>query len=144
MLMNEAFNNHSGRKMTGKEYIRTKPASWWLAKRSYTLFMLRELTAVFVAGYAIVLLVLIWRATQGETAFTNAIISLGSPVSIVLHVLAFIMVVYHTITFFNLSGRVMVVWRGEEKVNPVLIVGPNYAAWIVVSAIIAWVATRGA
>jgi fumarate reductase subunit C len=36
--------------MKGKEYVRPVGANWWLRKRSYTLFMLRELTAVFVAG----------------------------------------------------------------------------------------------
>lgn len=130
--------------MKGKEWVRTKPASWWLAKRSYTLFMLRELTAVFVAGYALLLLVLIWRATQGQVAFLNAVTSLTGPVAITLQVLALLMVIYHAITFFNLSGRVMVVWKGEEKVNPALIVGPNYAAWAVITALVIWVATRGA
>ena len=129
--------------MTGKEYVRKKPASWWLAKRSYTLFMLRELTAIFVAGYAVLLLVLIWRATQSKLAFEQALFSLRSPVSVVLHIVALFMVIYHAITFFNLSGRVMVVWKGEEKVKPALIVAPNYIAWFAVSALVVWVATRG-
>ena len=41
--------------MKGKEYVRPRAANWWLEKKSYTLFMLRELTALFVAGYAAVL-----------------------------------------------------------------------------------------
>src|SRR5262249_55309397 len=55
--------------MKGKEYVRPMPSNWWLKKRNYTLFMVRELTAVFVAGYAIFLLVLIYRASQEPLAF---------------------------------------------------------------------------
>lgn len=132
--------------MKGKQHVRRIPATWWLRKRSYTLFMIRELTALFIAGYAVFLLVLVYKARQGprDIAFIEFFAQrLFSPVSIVLQVIALLMAIYHTITFFNLSGRVMVVWRGEEKVKPALIVAPNYIAWLVVSALVAWAATRG-
>ena len=126
--------------MKSKEYIRPIPATWWLKKRSYTLFMVRELTAVFVAGYALFLLFVLFKATQGEVAFNAFVEVLKSPISIILHVCALIMALYHTITFFNLSGAVMRVWRGEERVPPLAIVAPNYIAWAVVSAAIVWIA----
>ena len=126
--------------MKSKEYIRPIPGNWWLQKRSYTLFMIRELTAVFVAGYAIFLLVLLFRASQGPEAFTAFVEGLKSPVSIALHLIALVMALYHTITFFNLSGAVMRVYRGEERVPSWMIVAPNYVAWAVVSGIVAWIA----
>src|SRR5262249_39337466 len=126
--------------MKGKEYLRPTSANWWMQKRSYTQFMLRELTAVFVAGYALFLLVLLYRVHQGLVAFTAFAVGLVSPVSIVLHVVALAMALYHTFTWFNLTPKAMVVWRGEEKVNPMLIAGVNYVAWAVVSALIAWIA----
>jgi fumarate reductase subunit C len=132
--------------MKGKEYIRPVSANWWLRKRSYTLFMLRELTAVFVAGYALFLLVLLYRAHQGLLTFTAFALGLMSPLSIVLHVLALAMAVYHSITWFNLTPKAMVVWRGEEKVNPALIAGVNYVVWVIVSVVVAWIviaASRG-
>jgi fumarate reductase subunit C len=30
----------------------------------------------------------------------------------------------------------MVLWRGEEKVEPRYIIGANYAAWLIVSLVI--------
>ena len=63
---------------------------------------------------------------------------LESPLSIALHLAALPLVVYHSITWFNLTPKVMVVWRGEERVSPILIAGSNYAAWIVVSFLVAW------
>src|SRR5262245_55618775 len=75
-----------GEEMKGKEYIRPIPRNWWLTKRSYTLFMIRELTAVFVGGYAIFLLFLIYRASQGPEAFNAFVDGLKSPFSIILHI----------------------------------------------------------
>src|SRR5437588_12988895 len=98
--------------MKSKEYIRPIPGNWWLKKRSYTLFMIRELTAVFVAGYALFLLFLLFRATQGADAFAGFVDGLKSPLSIALHLVALIMALYHSITFFNLSGAVTRIYRG--------------------------------
>jgi fumarate reductase subunit C len=126
--------------MKGKEYVRPIPRNWWLKKRSYTLFMIRELTAVFVAGYAVFLLFLLYRVSQGPDVFAGFVEGLKSPLSISLHVLALVMALYHSITFFNLSGAVTRIYRGEERVPPAMIIAPNYVAWLVVSALVAWIA----
>ena len=101
--------------------------------------MVRELTAVFVAGYAVFLIFLLYRASQGPDVFAGFVGGLKSPLSIALHILALFMALYHSITFFNLSGAVTRIYRGEERVPSAMIVAPNYVAWIVVSAIVAWI-----
>lgn len=123
--------------MKGKEYIRPIPPGWWLKKKSYTLFMIRELTAVFVAGYAIFLLTLIYRAMQGIEVFTTFVQGLKSPLSVVLHLLALLMAIYHSVTWFNLTPKVLVVRRGEDQVNPTLIAASHYVAWVLISVVIA-------
>jgi len=122
--------------MKGKEYVRPRPADWWLAKRSYTLFMLRELTALFVAGYAAFLLVLIYQATLGPDHFGQFVEGLKSPLSMALHAVALIAVLYHLYTWFSLTPKIAVLWRGEEKVEPALVVGSQYVAWIAVSLVV--------
>src|SRR5437879_6094516 len=102
-----------GEAMKGKEYVRPIPNTWWLAKRSYTLFMLREITSFFVAGYAVFLLVLLFKASQGIEEFEFFLSGFSSPLYIGLHIVALVMVLYHTITFFNLAGAVMRIFRGE-------------------------------
>jgi fumarate reductase subunit C len=113
-----------------KEYIRPMPRNWWMKKKSYSLFMLRELTCVFVGGYALFLLILVACAANGEAAF---IAMLNSPVSIVLHVIALPMVIYHSITWINLTPKVLIIWRGEERVSSTLIAAVHHAGWIVLS-----------
>ena len=64
---------------------------------------------------------------------------LKSPLAVVLHLVTLAMVMYHSITWFNLTPKVMVIWRGEEKVSPLWIAGANYVAWIIVTIVILWI-----
>ena len=119
-----------------REYIRPMPADWWLKKKTFVLFMVRELTCIFVGGYALFLLILVANAKDAE-AFSSL---LTHPLSIALQLIALPMVLYHSITWFNLTPKVMVVWRGEERVDPLLIAGSNYVAWLIVSIVVAAIA----
>jgi len=116
-----------------KEYIRPMPANWWMMKKAYVLFIVRELTCVFVGGYALFLLVLVSRAGDPD-AFAELLINF--PLLIALQIIALPMLLYHSITWINLTPKVMVVWRGEERVSPLLIAGVNYVAWAIISIVI--------
>lgn len=127
--------------MKGKEYVRPMGATWWLERRPYTLFILRELTALFIGGYAIFLLVLLYQAQQGLPAFTSFVQGLNSPVSLVLHAIVLLMALYHTITWFNVTPKVLVFWRGEHRVAAATIIAAHWILWLVVSAVVVWLAT---
>jgi fumarate reductase subunit C len=126
--------------MTGKEYVRPMPALWWLRNRHLTFFMIREVSSLFVAGYSIFLLVMLYRFGQGEAPFHAFFQALSSPLSIIIQLVAFAMVIVHTVTSINAAPVLMVLWRGDEKVDPSRIVAANYAAWFIASMIILTVA----
>ena len=119
-------------------YNRPVSNTWWLKRRPYILFMIRELTSVFVAGYCIFLLVLIYKLTQGTNAYGNFLTALQSPISVALHLITLVFVLYHTITWFNLTPKILVLYRGEERISQGLVAGTFYAGWVVVSTIVAW------
>jgi fumarate reductase subunit C len=127
--------------VTSGPYVRPLPKSWWLRRRTWFLFMVRELTSVYVLGYAIFLMVLVARAGDAA-AFEGLIETLQRPWSIVLHLIVLAMVLFHTLTWINLTPKVVVLWRGEDRVNPRLIAGSLYAGWLVVSAVVAWLVLR--
>ena len=116
--------------------------TWWLSKRNYVLFMLRELTSVLIAAFLVVYLIQLAQLAQGAEAYTAFLDRLASPGWIVFHLLVLIAALYHTITFFNLTPKIIVVRRGEESVPPVLIAGSHYAAWLVTSVVIMWIVLR--
>ncbi|HIO72439.1 MAG TPA: fumarate reductase subunit C, partial [Flavobacteriales bacterium] len=106
--------------------------------KPYILFMIRELTSVFVAGYCIFLLVLVCKLTQGAEAYDNLMAVLKSPSSVALHLITLTFVLYHTITWFNLTPKILVLYRGEERIPEGLVAGVFYAGWVVVSIIVVW------
>ena len=124
-------------------YRRPMSPTWWLNKRNYLLFMLRELTSVFIAAFLVLYLVQLARLAQGAEAYTAFLQRLASPGWVIFHLLALVAALYHSITWFNLTPKVMVVRRGEELVPPVFIAGSNYVAWLVISAVIVWIVLRG-
>ncbi len=123
-----------------KEYIRPIPATWWLRNRHVALFMLRELTAFFVLGYALFLMVLLAKANRGWDVFRDFAEGLTSPVSILLHLIVLAFVVYHSVTSFNAAPEIMVVQRGEERVPPAVVIGGNYVLWAVVTLVVLLIA----
>ena len=114
-------------------------ATWWLGKRNYVLFMLRELTSVLIAAFLVVYLMQLAALAQGAEAYMAAVERLASPGWIVFHLLVLIAALYHSITWFNLTPQVIVVRRGEERVPPVVIAGSHYLAWLAVSVVIMWI-----
>ena len=122
-----------------KEYVHPMPATWWLKRKTYFLFMVRELTCVAVGGYAMLLLVLVGCAHDKDSFQAFLTWMKESRMSMALHLIALPMVLYHSVTWLNLTPKAIVVWRGEEQLSPFLIVGLNYVAWAIVSILIAWI-----
>ncbi|MCI0453475.1 MAG: fumarate reductase subunit C [Candidatus Dadabacteria bacterium] len=125
-----------------KPYHRHVANTWWLKRLPYFLFIVRELTSVFVAAYSVFLLFVIYKIGQGPEAYEGVIELLKSPVVIILHVIVLGFAVYHSITWFNLTPKIFVLWLGEVQIPPFLVAGAHYFAWLVISALVAWIILR--
>jgi fumarate reductase subunit C len=114
------------------------PLLWWLKRPTYTLFLLRELSSVFVAWFVVYLLLLVNAVAEGPGAYQDFLDLSANPFIVVLNVVALAFVLYHAITFFNFTPRAMVVrLRGRRVPGPV-VAGSVYLGWLVVSAFLAW------
>ena len=90
-----------------------------------------------VAFFAFVLLWQVRAVAQGPEAYARFLARMSSPLFVVLHVVAFLFVLFHAITWFNLAPAAMVVRLGGKRVPDWFIVAANYGAWVVLSAVIA-------
>ena len=126
-----------------KRYHRPFPNTWWLARRPYFLFMLREVSSLFIGIFCLGLLCIVYQLSQSEEAYTSLLEALESPGWIGFHIVILLFALYNSCTAFNLAPRVLVVWRGEERVPGVLIAGAHYAGWIAVSAALAFILVKG-
>jgi fumarate reductase subunit C len=119
-------------------YRRRTPLFWWLSRRTYTMFVLRELSSVFVAWTVVFLLLLVRAVGRGPVAYQQFLDWSATPWVIALNVVALLFVLYHAITFVNLTPQAMVVKLRGRRVPPRLLAGSMYLAWLVVSALLVW------
>ena len=124
-------------------YRRRVSVWWWLQNRSYTRFVLRELTSVFVAFFAVVSLWQLRALAKGPEAYGQFLARLGTPLFLALDTVAFLFVLFHAITWFNLTPTAMVLRFGGKRVADRVILGLNYAAWLVLSGAVAFMLLRG-
>jgi fumarate reductase subunit C len=115
---------------------------WWLSSWRYTKFVLRELSSVFVAFFAGVTLWQLLALGEGPQAYGQFVGRLQSPLFVVLHAIAFLFVLFHAVTWFNLAPKAMVVRLGGKRVPDVVIVGLNYFTWLTLSGAIVWFVLR--
>ena len=112
------------------------PLTWWLRNWRYFLFMMRELSSLFIAIFVLSYVVGIYRFMQGRNSYEAYVDALHAPFSKALYVVILIFSLYHTFTWFQLTPQVMVVRIGRKMLPPVLILIGNYVAWGIISAVL--------
>ena len=124
--------------MSRRPYVREMPKfSWWLKKKFYTEYMAREATCIFITLYSIMLIVGLWRLSQGPEQYEAFLAAVQSPLGVILQLIALAFAVYHTVSWFKLAPRGMKPIRlGGEKVKPGAIVAAHYVGWAGVSLVV--------
>jgi fumarate reductase subunit C len=93
-------------------------AGWWSRNPFFVRYMVREVTAVAVWVYALVLTVGVYRLGQGEAAWNGWLQALRSPLSIALHLLLLLGMVLHTHSWFEIMPKTMApMVVGGERVS---------------------------
>src|SRR5262249_34507788 len=67
---------------------------WWLQRRSYLAFLLRELSSVFLAWFVTYLLLLVHAVSQGEPSYRQFMTWAGSPIILLLNFVSLVFVVF--------------------------------------------------
>jgi fumarate reductase subunit C len=116
---------------------------WWLWRWVYLKFILRELSSVFVAYFVVLILLQLHALRQGPEAYAAFQAWLKTPWVLALNAASLVFVLFHTITWFNLAPRAMVVRMRGKRMPDRWVAGSNYVAWLVVSVVVAWLVLRG-
>lgn len=121
-----------------------KPVStwWWLRKRSYFIFVMRELSSLFVAWLVLYLLLFVRAVFQGEDEYLAFLDRASSGWLLVLNVVAFGFVVLHTVTWFGVTPQAIDLRLRGQKVSKSVILGAQYVALAVVSGFVFWLVAR--
>jgi len=123
-------------------YRRPVSTWWWLRKRSYFVFVMRELSSIFIAWLVVYLLLLVAAIGRGGTAYSDFLDFAANPAVVVLNIIAFGFVVLHTITWFSLTPKAMDVRLGGRPVPAAAVIASQYVGLLAVSAFVIWLVSR--
>ena len=115
---------------------RRSSAMWWNRSMPYRIFLLRELSAVSIAIYMVLLLILVQQVRDGEGSFDDYLNVLQKPVVVISHIVALLFALLHTVTWFQAVPKALPLKIGERRVPPMQLIAGNYVIWAVVSVVV--------
>ncbi len=127
-----------------KWHRRRMPIFWWLGSGPYIRFITRELTSLFVAYAAVLLLAQLWILSRGPAAYERFLEWLASPAVLVAHAVVWLALLFHTVTWLWLAPKALVVQLRGRRVPNALVAAVHYGAWVIASGLVAWFVMGGA
>lgn len=128
--------------MTVHTYRRPVSTFWWTRKRTYLLFVLRELSSLFVGWFVIYLLFFFSAVARGAAAYRSFLEVAAHPVLVVINTVALLFLLLHVVTWFLLTPQAMAIRLGSRRVPRWPIVVAEYIGLVVVSIFVFWLVTR--
>ena len=119
-----------------KPYLSTEPANWYMEKPFYQRYMLRELTCVPIALYVLNLMAGV-VALAGSLFQWQAWVQMQkTPLMLLLVVFALVGAVFHTLTWFETTPKVMKVQRGDQFLPEKYILGAHWAVFALLALLL--------
>lgn len=110
---------------------------WWRRDPFFVKYMIREVTAVAVLVYAIILMFGVVRLSQGEAAFNGWLAALKTPGSILLHLVLLASMIVHAKSWFDIMPKTMpLMFVGGHRVEGSTITRTGYVVTIVATALV--------
>ena len=120
--------------VVGRKPYRRSMKGWWRRDPFFVRYMIREVTAFIVAAYAIVLLVGVLALARGEAAWNGWLAAMRSPLSVALHGLMLVGMIYHTWSWFEIMPKTLPALRiGGQRVAPATIITAGLVAAVIAS-----------
>jgi fumarate reductase subunit C len=115
---------------------------WWTRKRTFVVFVLRELSSVFIAWFVVYLVLFVYAVGRSEAAYRDFLDWASAPWVIALNVISLLFVLLHMVTWFALTPQAMEVRIDDWKVPGFHILAGQYTGLVVVSLFVLWLVTR--
>jgi fumarate reductase subunit C len=117
-----------------KPFIRPMDG-WWRRDPYYVRYMIMEVTSVIVAIYAVILLVGVWRLSQGPAQYEAWLAALRQPLAVVFHCFLLLAMCYHAYTWWKVLPKTLpLIHIGGKPVPGLLLSTAGWTATLVVSA----------
>ncbi len=116
--------------------------TWYMRNSRYKVYVMRELTSFLVTFYTFLTIFALAALASGSAEVWNGFLSSQqSTAMVVFHSFALLyFLFYQTFPWFKLAPKAIVVQLGENRLPDIFIIVGHYVVWVVVSAVIFWLA----
>jgi fumarate reductase subunit C len=122
-----------------RPYIRSMDR-WWKRDPYFIRYLAMEATSILVAIYALILLVGVFRLSQGEAAYNGWLDALKSPTSVGFHILILLVFMYHSWSWFKIMPKTLPnFYLGGTKVPQTVITWTGVAVSVVLNLLILFI-----
>ena len=122
-----------------KKYVRPMTATWWQKLDFYKAYMLREATSIFAVWFCIVLLYGVLCLASNPMpglGILSFIEFLRNPIVVFLNIITLIATLYHTVTYFLMTPKVMNIIVKNERLPHRVVRNALWAVTALVSVIV--------
>ena len=121
--------------MSRRPYVREPSRTgWWLKQPRYIRYMLREISALFIGIYVLVLIIALFRLSEGEEAYEAFLASVEWPVGLTFSVFVLAFAIYHSYTWFQVTPKAMPLMLAGKRVPGAIIIAAHWFGFVLVSA----------
>ncbi|TMC12043.1 MAG: hypothetical protein E6J29_09275 [Chloroflexi bacterium] len=113
-----------------RTFRRPLGGGWFLRQPSYFLYMVRELTVVFMTAWLVWFLYEVWLLKQKAFVSLN-----GNYAVLVFSVVCLLFTLYHAVTFLNLSGLILRIPIGDRFAPAVIVKGLAFGGLLFVTVV---------
>ncbi|HVI50614.1 MAG TPA: hypothetical protein VM661_05320 [Candidatus Sulfotelmatobacter sp.] len=122
--------------MSRRPYLRTVERNWWLSRRRYVVYMIREVTCLFIALYSALLTDGLVRLAEGQAAWDSYLTAISSPPGVLFQLVCLVFATIHSVTWFGVTPKAMPLMIKGEPVPPQTIIRAHYALWAAASLVV--------
>lgn len=119
-----------------KTYRIEPDETWFLKNRRYLLYMLREVSALFVLLYTLFFLALVLLVVNQPALFRQILPVVDTLPFQALTGVVLAFVVLHAVTWWFLTGKTLRIRLGGRVLSPQAITALGFVAWGVVSVVV--------
>ena len=113
-----------------RTYQRVLGPGWFLRRPSYFLYMVRELTVVFMTAWLAWFLYEVWLLKQN--VFTSLTGNYGV---LAFSLVCLVFTLYHAVTFLNLSGLILRIPLGDRYISATAVKALAFAGLLFVTLV---------
>ena len=118
---------------------------WWLSNRHYTAYMVRELTSFFILVFSLLYIYQVALLRTSPASYNNNYLGLlKSPGMVLFSIAALVFTLYHSFTWFYLTGKIQPIKIGKIRTTPLHALIVNTILLIIISfAVVQLLIVRG-